>query len=220
MRIGKFLSRAGLCSRRGAAEYLKENSVTCDNQTIDRLDFDVPENSSIQVGGKTYDISKTTEIYLLNKPPGYICSHKEHRGEKNIFRMLPKGTEKYYFAGRLDVMSRGLVVLSNDGDLIYQLTHPSFSTEKTYNIKVSRPLSDEELKKMTQGVWCNGEKLKAKNITKLAKLAHYQWVLVEGKNRQIRRMVESLGLRVTDLLRLSMGKYKLDNLEAGKFKKL
>ena len=220
MRIGKFLSRAGLCSRRGAADFLKENRVMYNDQVIERLDFDVAEGESVQVGEKTYKISNVPEVYILNKPPGYICSHKEHKNEKTIFRLLPDSINKYYFAGRLDEMSRGLVILSNDGDLIYKLTHPSMKAEKIYNVITSRPLSAQELAKMVEGVWCNGEKLKAKKITKLEKVAHYQWVLVEGKNRQIRRMVENVGAKVTDLFRLSMGEYKLNNLEPGKFRKL
>jgi len=217
VRVGKYLSRAGICSRREAADFIKKHRVLYKGVKVERLDLDIPESDSIEIDGKTTKPSVGNKVYVLNKPPGFICSHKEQWGKKSIFRLLPKELFNFYFAGRLDENSRGLVVLSNDGDLVYNLTHPSNKTVKIYHIITSRPLSKEEKERLIVGVWDKAEKLSADRIDNLEKPAHYEFELHSGKKRVIRRMVEMVGASVIDLVRIKMGKYNLDDLEQGKY---
>ncbi|MES0490833.1 MAG: pseudouridine synthase [Leptospirales bacterium] len=217
MRIGKYLSRAGICSRREAADFIKKSQVLYKGVLVERLDMDIPESDSLEINGKTVQLPLSNKVYILNKPPGFICSHKEQWGKKSIFRLLPKELFNYYFAGRLDENSRGLVVLSNDGDLVYNLTHPSNKTVKIYHVVTSRPLSKEAKEKMIAGLWDKAEKLSADRIDNLEKPAHYEMELHSGKKRVIRRMIEMVGTSVVDLVRIKMGKYDLDNLEQGKY---
>lgn len=209
MRIGKFLSHAGVCSRREAADFLLQHEVLLEGEKITRPDTRVSEKASLIINGEEIGLSAQKEVVLLNKPAGYVCSHREQKNKKSIFRLLPHSMQKYYFAGRLDEDSRGLVVLSNDGDFIYRLSHPSQNTHKLYRLQTNRPLSPDEQKRAMQGVFDRGEKLYLHKITPLKKITRYEIELTRGKNREIRRVIERLGARVADLQRVEMGKYKL-----------
>ena len=134
--------------------------------------------------------------------------------------LVEKAKRKYYFAGRLDKNSRGLVVLSNDGELIYQLTHPSFKVEKVYQIHVRPPLDKRSIEKALQGVYDKKDLLKFDVFTQLKDQGHYQVTLHQGRNQEIRRMIKRLGRNVIDLQRIKIGKFCLDDLPEGKSKLL
>lgn len=216
-RIGRYLSHLGLCSRRTAADFLSSHQVIHNGERITRPDYKLEPDAMVLVDGKSYRASAETEIILLNKPTGYVCSHKAQKGQRSIFTLLPPEYSSYYFAGRLDVDSRGLVVLSNKGDLIYKLTHPSNKTEKHYRVHLSRPLDNRELEKVTHGVYHRGDKLRASTIDPLPSKAHYLMVLTEGKNREIRRIFSTFGIDVIDLYRTSIGPYLIGDLEEGNY---
>ncbi len=218
IRIGRYLALTGACSRREAAEFLKEHQVVHAGKRIVAPNYHLSETDSIEINGKRVEPQTGKKVILLNKPAGYICSHKEHKGEKSIFRLLPDEMNRYFYAGRLDVESRGLVVLSNDGDLIFRLSHPKFKTPKRYMVRLSRPISPEEMEKTTQGIWDRGERLKADKILKGKKPALYEVILHEGKNREIRRIFGSLRVKVTDLCRTHLGPYALDDIVESEYK--
>lgn len=221
VRIGRYLSMLGVCSRREAADFLKTNEVLEDGRRITELNHRVTNGSPLTINGKALRPQKIGGTVLLNKPPGYICSHREYsKGidrPQSIFRLLPKAMVRYYYAGRLDVESRGLVVLSNDGDLIYRLSHPKFGVEKRYIVKTTRPLSVAELRRIAAGVWSQGDKLKPDNIKPLQRKPCYEITLHEGKNREIRRIFEVLNIDIVDLQRVSLGPYSLGDIKEGKF---
>lgn len=219
MRIGRFLSRLGLCSRRESDVFLKEHEVVHWNKRITALNYYLPKDSVIWVDGKEYSLQKEQEIYLLHKPLGYVCSHKSFQDQPSIFTLLPKDISHYFFAGRLDANSTGLVVVTNDGDLVYSLTHPSKKTMKEYLVHCSRPLSTKEQEKLLAGVWDKKEKLKANSIVQ-QKPAHYLLRLHTGKNREVRRLFASLQIRVLSLQRLQMGSFSLASLPEGKWQKV
>jgi len=216
LRIGKFLAHAGVCSRREAADFLKNNDVFINGKKIIDLNHQVRSDDFLVVNGDPV-ILKKIKVILLNKPAGYVCTHKEQKNQKSIFRLLPEEMGRYFFAGRLDEESRGLVVLSNDGDLIYQLTHPTRKTTKIYHVHSSRPLSSDEMEKIRRGVWSKKEKLNVDSIKPLFKKASYEIYLHEGKNREIRRIFESLGLTIIDLYRISIANYSIEGIEEGKY---
>lgn len=219
IRIGRFLSKLGLCSRRETDVFLKEHSVVHLEKRITALNYYLPQDSTILVDDKTYVLQQTQEVYLLHKPLGYVCSHKNFKDQPSIFTLLPKEISHFFFAGRLDANSTGLVVVTNDGDLVYSLTHPSKKTVKEYLVHCSRPLSEAEQKKLLAGVWDKKEKLKVDSIVR-QKPAHYLLRLHTGKNREVRRMFASLQIRVLSLQRLQMGSYSLASLPVGKWQKV
>lgn len=220
MRIGRFLSALGLCSRRESDSFLLEHEVMYKGRRITALNFYLPTTALLQIDKKEYRLENNTQVYLLNKPAGYICSHKSFKDQPSIFTLLPQEISRYFFAGRLDADSDGLVVVTNDGDLVYSLTHPSQKTRKLYLVHSSRPLSLSEQDKLLKGVFRRGEKLKADSIKKGKQPAHYFVELHSGKNREVRRLFEAVHVRVLKLTRLRMGEFSLDDIEEGKWRKL
>ncbi len=219
LRIGQFLSRAGCCSRRDAVAFLKSNQVIYRGERVLDPSARIGKEDKIIVNGKSVRIAASNLILLLNKPVGYSCSHREQRGQKSIFRLLPREHANIFFAGRLDTNSRGLVVLSYDGDLIYRLTHPSQETEKEYQVTLSRPITAAEMERALAGVWDRHEKLRFRQIEQ-TRPAHCRVVLTEGKNREIRRLFARLGIEVRDLQRVRMGDYLLPEIPEGRWQQL
>ena len=216
IRIGKFLSTAGIIPRRKVPEFLEKNQVIYQGKRIQDLNFYLPKEAVIWVNGKRVSLPKERIILLLHKPIGYVCSHRERRGEKSIFRLLPKEYRHFFFAGRLDKDSRGLVLLSNDGDLIYSLIHPRSEVIKKYLVRVQRPLSEKEEKRLLQGVYWGKEKLTFSSLIR-KKPALYEIHLKEGKKRHIRRAFQKIGVEVKDLFRFQIGPYSIGEIPEGKF---
>jgi 23S rRNA pseudouridine2605 synthase len=225
IRIGKLLARAGLVSRRGAAEFLEAHQVCFDGKRITDLNFYVNEaglgEHSLTVDGKIISFAAASEVLLYNKPRGLVCSHKhqKERGKelRTIFDALPRDYAAWFFAGRLDVNSEGLMVLSNDGDHIYALSHPSQRVLKKYRVQTTRPLSPAEITRCLKGVIDKGEKLKFEKIEPGKIPAEYEVWLREGKNREIRRLIERLGVFIRKLTRLELGPYQLGELPSGAY---
>ena len=217
LRIGRLLSKLGICSRREAARFIQENDIVIEGRRITEFNEYFNESVEVIVNGKAHQVNHRNEIILLNKPVSYVCSHKEQRSQKSIFRLLPKEMKNYFYAGRLDKESEGLVVISNDGDLIYKLTHPSMRTEKVYQVKINRPIAEHEREKMLKGIFDKKEKL---GFAKLSSLKNdpTMWMvhLFEGKNREIRRVFSHFNMKIIRLIRLSMGEYKLSDIPEGK----
>lgn len=215
IRIGKFLAALGLCSRREAAVYLQTHEVLYNDKKILVPNFYLHNDDVLKIDGKEYRLQEK-QIYLLHKPAGYVCSHRSFKNQPSIFELLPSDAKRFYFAGRLDADSQGLVVISNDGDLVYRLTHPSQKTIKKYLVHCSRPLSLQEQKKLLQGVYQGGERLKADSIEKHSP-AHYLVELHTGRNREVRRMMESLNIKILALTRLAMGEFALNDIPKGEY---
>jgi 23S rRNA pseudouridine2605 synthase len=181
----------------------------------------------VTYGGADYVYSEeeqsaiTPTILLLNKPIGYVCS-RDGQGAPTIYELLPEQYHNLNIAGRLDMDSCGLVVLTDDGDLLNQLTHPSFNKTKVYQITLDKPLNKIRQNKIEQeGVDIGDDRLsKMILIQKSADYTRWQVELTEGRNRQIRRTFMALALEVIKLKRLSLGEYTLDMLEDEDFKVL
>lgn len=225
LRIGKLLARAGLASRRGAADFLRTHKVCVNGEPITELNYSLPvaELSAcvLTVDGKKIHLESESRVLLFHKPVGVICSHRSQmlRGKKlkTLFECLPAEYRAWFFAGRLDVSSSGLMVLSNDGDHIYTLSHPKHGVVKRYLVRTSRPLSPDECRRAEKGVYDKGEKLRFESIRALEKPAHYEILLREGRNREIRRVLERLGVFARELKRTDLGPYTLGDLKPGEF---
>ena len=162
MRINKYLSECGVASRRGADELIKDGVVKI-NGKVANIGDDVSPSDSVSVNGKTVSAAKKFEYYVLNKPKGYICSVKDEKGRKTVMDLLPKG-KRLFPVGRLDYDTEGLLIITNDGDLTFKLTHPKNEVPKTYLVKTENKISEEDVAKLRGGVYIDGVKTKKCNV--------------------------------------------------------
>ena len=223
MRINKYLANSGICSRRAADELINEGHVKV-NGKVCSLGTDVNVGSdTVSVNGKIVNLVKTYEYYIMNKPKGYICTVKDEKGRKTVMDLLPQNIKRLFPVGRLDCDSEGLLILTNDGDLTFKLTHPKNEIPKTYIVKTEKPLTAEDINKLRAGVVIDGEKTKKCNIKLIESTDNGTKIhitITEGKNRQIRKMIESIGNNVVFLKRNKIGDLRLSGLNRGEVRKL
>lgn len=221
MRINKFISESGVSSRRGADELIKQGDVKI-NGKIANLGDDVQLGDQVTVKGKKIETVKKYDYFIMNKPKGVICSVKDDKGRKTVMDILPKET-RLFPVGRLDYDTEGLLILTNDGDLTYKLTHPKNEIPKTYLVKTEKPVSEEDLSKLRGGVYIDGIKTKKCNVRfveKTANGAKLHITITEGRNRQVRKMIESVGNSVDFLKRIKIGDLTLSGLDRGEYRRL
>lgn len=230
MRIQKFLSHAGFCSRRKAEELILKQTVTVNGhiahmgQTID------PTTDVIKVDGKKIQNKQhETIVFMLNKPRGVVCSHNDPyltENDKTVFDFIPGkySDERFLFCGRLDKESQGLLILTNNGELANKISHPSSNITKIYHVTLQTPLNQEQYLQMTKGILDDGEILSAQKVFTLKNNKNDKQILEihlqQGRKREIRRMIEFLGSRVHRLKRIQIGQLKLKNLPIGAIKLL
>ena len=218
MRLQKFLSAAGVCSRRKGEEFIKAGRISVNGEVIVELGTKIdPDQDRVEVDGKAIKPSNTLVYIALNKPKDYVTSCS-HPGQKVVVDLVDI-SERIYPVGRLDKDSTGLLLLTNDGRIHHRLSHPSFDHEKEYDVTVARPIPDGALKKMSDGLPLMGTKTRPARITRISP-RRFRMVLQEGKNRQIRRMVRKVGNEVTRLQRKRFASVKLGNLPPGKWRYL
>lgn len=220
MRINKFIALALGISRRKAEELITSGQIKF-NQRNAKLTDRLGENDRVLYQGKELSLPKQDTILLkLNKPVGYVCTHSSQGGDPTIFELLPKEYKSFKIIGRLDKNTSGLVLLTNNGELAHQLMHPKFKKEKTYIAKLKDEISDSEINLIEGSGVDIGDQRKSRLKLKRMGGQQYQIIMQEGRNRQIRRTFEAIGNQVIELKRLSLGDYKLDDLEEGDFVKL
>ncbi len=223
MNLQKYIALSGVCSRRRAEKLIKGGSVKI-NDKIALVTDRVNEKDSVTVDGKIIK-PKTEKIYIaLNKPVGYICTAKKFEGEKNIFELLDSNKIKdsrIFSIGRLDKESSGLLILTNDGELTLKLTHPRYQHEKEYEVLLNDNITDKEISELKKGVYINDEYKKILVSAKVAKKLGSNKIsitITEGKKRQIRKMVSSIGLSVVKLKRTRISGLTIGNLDVGKWR--
>ena len=223
MRINKFLAEKGVASRRRADEMIAAGRVKV-NGEIAVLGTDVNEKDEVFVDDKQISNAETVyEYYLLNKPKGVVCTVSDDRGRKTVMDLLPEGVGRVFPVGRLDYDTEGLLILTNDGDLAFRLTHPSNEIPKTYMAKIEGTLTEKDLNPIRSGVELDGvltKKCKAHIVETNKAYTKVHITITEGKNRQVRRMFEAIGRTVSLLRRVNIGKIKLTGLDRGKIRKL
>ena len=218
MRLQKFLSQAGICSRRKGEEYIREGRIRVNSEIVTELGTKVDaEKDRVEFDGRRV-VLKTEPVYIaLNKPKGYVTSCS-HPGEKIVLDLIDID-QRVYPIGRLDKDSTGLLILTNDGNLHHRLSHPSFDHEKEYDVTVSRRITDGSLRSIAQGIPLMGTKTRPAKIRRISS-SRFRITLKEGRNRQIRRMVRKVGNRVTELRRIRISKVKLGSLAEGAWRNL
>jgi len=218
MRLQKFLSAAGVCSRRKGEEYIQAGRVAVNGQIVAELGTKIdPDTDLVQVDGKPVHASQPYIYIALNKPEDYVTSCS-HPGEKIVMDLVDI-PQRVYPIGRLDKDSNGLLLLTNDGRLHHQLSHPSFDHEKEYDVSVAQPITDGALRKLATGLPLMGTKTRPARVRRISD-RRFRIVLKEGKNRQIRRMVRKVGHQVARLKRIRVGDVRLGRLPVGSWRHL
>jgi pseudouridine synthase len=218
MRLQKFISRAGYCSRRHAEELILNGKVKVNEQIITQLGTKVdPEKDKVTVEGITISMEENLVYIALNKPEGYVTSCS-HPGEKIVLELV-NIPQRIYPVGRLDKDSTGLLLLTNDGKLHLKLTHPSFDHEKEYLVTVAQPIPRGALHSLEKGLTILGTKTRPARVKRISEI-RFKIILKEGRNRQIRRMVQKVGNRVTHLKRIRIANIRLGKLPEGKWRHL
>ena len=218
MRLQKYLSEAGICSRRKGEEYIKAGLVRVNSRIVAELGTKVdPEKDRVEFDGKIIALTGEPIYIALNKPKDYVTSCS-HPGEKIVLDLIDI-PQRIYPIGRLDKDSTGLLILTNDGTLHHMLSHPSFDHEKEYDVTVSRPITDGSLRNIAKGLPMMGTKTRPAEIQRISS-RRFRIVLKEGRNRQIRRMVRKVGSHVIRLKRIRVSKIKLGRLAEGNWRNL
>ena len=220
MRLNKYIASSGLCSRRKADELIEQGQVSVNGKVVKELGFLVQEKDKVFVDKKLIHPQKH-EYYRFYKPAGFITTCDDEKGRKTIYDILPENMLKLKPVGRLDKDSTGLLILTNDGDLINSLTHPSVKVPKIYLVGVNSQVKPDELEKMANGIELEEGKIAYADIEVLElDSTHTQMriTLYQGMNRQIRRMFEHFGYEVKSLKRIQHATLTLDGLKRGEFK--
>ena len=223
VRLQKFLSEAGVSSRREGEKLILAGRVTVDGQVVRLLGTKVdPDREKIALDGQTLK-SLTKRFVALHKPPKFLCTRRDTHDRRTVFDLLPTDWGHLYTVGRLDADSEGLILLTNDGEFCQKVAHPSHGLLKTYRVTVAKRLGPEVLERLTAGMRDKGELLKARRARLLSgnnTRSEAELLLAEGKNREVRRMFKALGFRVLRLQRVAVGLVKLGELPPGKWRPL
>lgn len=223
-RIQKIIAQSGFCSRRKAEELISSGRVKVNGRPCklgDKADF----KSVITIDGEKLTVSAKRVLYyiMLNKPRGYVTTMSDEYDRKNVSDLVSDLPERVYPVGRLDKNSEGLLLFTNDGKFANDIMHPSKHVAKTYRVTVRPPVTDEQLVKMSEGVLIDGKKTLPCVINVLTNESSrvvLQMVIKEGRNRQIRKMCEAVGLEVARLKRTMIGPVKLGMLKPGEYREL
>lgn len=221
MRINKYLAGCGVSGRRAADILVAEKKVKVNGVLVTEMGFDVDEyNDSVTVEGKRVHYKNRDYYIMLHKPKGYVCTAKDEFGRKTVMDLIDLKA-RLFTVGRLDYDTEGLLLLTTNGDVAQKLTHPKSNISKTYIAKIEGEISEAELQKLRSGILLDGKKTapaKAKLIESDEKFSRIEIIITEGRNRQIRKMLESIGKIVVFLKRIAEGEIKLGGLSRGKYR--
>lgn len=221
MRLNKFLSSCGVCSRRKADELIKSGKVFVNGKAETELGRIVDEKKDeIIFEGKKLSISNEFVYLKLNKPKGYICSNSDEKGRKTIFNLV-SSSKRLFSIGRLDYNTEGLIILTNDGEFADSIMHPRNEIEKEYIVVIEGKILESELAILRAGVVENGKRMPSAKVQAIkfdGKTTRLSVVICEGQNHQVRRMFGAIGKTIVLLKRIRVGEFVLGNLQRGKNK--
>lgn len=219
-RLQKFLARRGICSRRAAEKLITDGLVTVNGEIVSELGSRVdPELDEVIVDGEFVPKELRRKVLMLNKPMGYLSTCKVGREKGVSFLTLIPDDRRYFPVGRLDRDSTGLLLITDDGELAYALTHPKFGCEKTYTVETTPPLTDIQLRKLKTGIPLDDGPAYALKVQRSGRKS-VRLTLREGRKREIRRMMEALGVRINHLHRNAFAGLELGSLASGKWREL
>lgn len=226
-RLQKILAQANVASRRKSEEYITKGRVKVNGQVIKELGFKVNKSDLIEVDGKPIKLAEHL-YFLLNKPTGYLSTASDDKGRRTVMDLLLEEHKdvRLYPVGRLDYDTAGLLLITNDGDFTQHLTHPTYHIEKEYLVRVTGILVRKKIVELRNGVTIDGDyyaKPKAVRLIELNKEHQSTLIsmtLIEGKNKQVRKMIEAIGFKVKNLTRVRYDFLTLDGVERGKYRPL
>jgi 23S rRNA pseudouridine2605 synthase len=208
-----------VASRRKADEFILAGRVRVNEVIIEEIGTLVEPQDRVYVDGREISAPEAYSVVMLNKPKGFICSQGDPQGRRTIYQLLPDQYQNHKYVGRLDYQTRGLILLSDDGDLIHRLTHPSYELKREYHLRLKEELTSEQMRQIENGIDLdeNEHTLPAHVRVKNGRV---HLILREGKNREVRRMMNVLGHTVLDLKRVAYGGVLLENLQEGEYRLL
>lgn len=226
MRLQKYLASCGVASRRKCEELILNGKIEVNGSTVFELGTKVnPDKDEVKYNGKVVKLEDEKIYILLNKPIGYVTTAKEQFGRDMVLDLV-KVNKRIVPVGRLDMYTSGALILTNDGDFVNKLTHPSHEIDKTYNVTLKGIVSKEEIEKLQNGVEIDDgyvtkpAKVKILKIDEEKKISRIQITIHEGKNRQVRKMCESIGYKVLALHRSKIADIGVKDIELGKWRYL
>jgi len=217
-RIAKVIARTGAASRRDAERMIDAGRVAVNGKTIDRAALNVTDTDRITVDGRPLDAPEPPRLWLYHKPAGLVTTTRDERGRPTIYDELPGDMPRVMSIGRLDLTSEGLLLLTNDGALKRRLELPSTGWMRRYRVRVRGRPTDETFAPLRAGLDLAGERFQPMTVTLDRQQGANAWVTVairEGRNREIRRAMEAVGLAVNRLIRVSYGPFQLGQLKPG-----
>jgi 23S rRNA pseudouridine2605 synthase len=223
VRLQKYLASAGVGSRRHCEEYIRDGRVSVDGVEVSDMGTRVePRRQTIRLDGELVR-AEPIRFFLLNKPPGYLCTSRDPEGRPRAIDLLPGDLPRLFTVGRLDEHSEGLLLVTNDGELANRLAHPRYQVPRQYRVQVAGNPTKETLAQLKRGVHFAEGKFRVrgvKRVGKRGKSTFLELVLTEGTNREIRRLLARLGHKVIHLQRVAFGPLKLGRLGSGEFRPL
>jgi 23S rRNA pseudouridine2605 synthase len=219
MRLGKYLATAGVASRRASEELVRAGRVSVAGERVTDPARDVDPGDPITLDGEPVSIAHERVVYALNKPAGVVSTARDPQGRPTVVTLVPQ-IERLYPVGRLDIDTTGLILLTNQGDLAYRLTHPSFEVEKTYRALVGGPAVEERaLRALRQGVELEDGRTAPARVRRVSGDT-IEITIHEGRKRQVKRMCEAVGHSVKLLERIRFGPLELGDLPRGRWRRL
>lgn len=219
-RINKYIASCTAISRREADKLIEQGKVKVNGKIINEFGISVTEKDKIELDGKILKKQKY-EYYLFHKPAGYITTKSDEKSRKTIYDILPENFKNLNPAGRLDKASSGLIILTNDGELLQKLTHPKIQVSKVYKVNVKGKLSDGDFYKLVNGIEIEPNKIAYAEVELLdfeQGISSLKITLYQGYNRQIRKMMAHINKEVVSLKRISHGTLSIAGIEKGKFR--
>lgn len=223
MRINKYIASAGLASRRKADELIANGNVRVNGLVLREPGYDVVEGDVVEVNGRRIESNEKKVYILLNKPAGYVTTVSDDRERDTVMDLVADVDARIFPVGRLDYNTSGMLIMTNDGDFAYRLTHPKHEMPKTYRALVAGVLSDEKVKQLEKGVDIGGFRTspaKVRVVKGTQKTTLVDITIHEGKNRQVRKMFKAVGNNVQQLQRIAIGDIRLGRLAEGHYRKL
>lgn len=222
-RIAKFMARSGVCSRREAEELIKQQRVSVNGEIITSPAFNVEGSEKILLDGEKLPQIEQTRLWLYHKPVGLLTTHKDTDNRPTVFENLPAGMPRVISVGRLDLNSEGLLLLTNSGELSRRMELPSNGWSRRYKVRVHGFADKRKLAELTKGAVVDGVQYGPVKVEIESQNGTNTWLSItlnEGKNREIRKLMKSVGLEVARLIRLSYGPFQLGSLKKGEVKEV
>lgn len=217
-RLNKYIASCGICSRRKADELIQCGKVEVNGKIITELGYKVEEKDIVKVNGRIISKEEEKVYIMLNKPKGYVTTSNEQFGRKSVLNLINENV-RVYPIGRLDMYTEGLLLLTNDGDFANKVMHPKNEIEKVYEVTTSTEITDSQIKSLESGVDIGDYVTKEAKVKKISK-DKFEITIHEGKNRQVRRMCETVKIKLLNLKRVQEGKLTLGTLQTGKYRYL